>query len=288
MGGFRDEAAKERYFAAHDAAWAACPAPDATLDIDTRYGTTRVYRYGPENAPPMVLLHGMTTTSAGWWQSLATFATHHRVYAVDTLGEPGPGVQTTPIQDTATRAMWLDEVLVQLDLTDVHLVGASTGGWHAINQAIHRPDRLASVILIDPTTVSVNFSLGVILRAIVAVVVNRDAQWCRFIGWTVGDMALTDRPDVRLVLAGIREYKSRLVPQTRPKDADLRSVTLPLLALFGEHSRAHDATRAAERARKLFPHGEVALIPKWGHVVSQTHLDHIHHRMLDFIKRHTR
>ncbi|WP_431877185.1 alpha/beta fold hydrolase [Amycolatopsis sacchari] len=160
--------------------------------------------------------------------------------------------------DRATgRTRWLDDVLAALELPRVHLVGASSGGCYAVYQAIHRPGRLASVAAVDPTTVTARFRPAVLWWSAVGVLVRRDRVWARILAQLTGVPA--DRPDMRLVLAGIRDHRPRLPPQLRPAQSALRRIEGPMLLVFLEKSTAHNARRAARRSRRLLRTAEVEL-----------------------------
>jgi len=260
IGEFKNPQAAQRYFEAYDRAMALCPPPDEVCDVETRHGTTRVYRFGQGDAPPLVLLPGLMATSAGYWQLLPRLP--GMVYAVDTLGEAGRSVQTAPLVDHADRARCLDDVLEQLALTDVHLVGVSTGGWHAVNQAIHAPKRVASITLLEPTTVTAKFSAAVIRHGVLAVL----GEWGvrRFLRYAMGE-DLLDRPDARLVHTALRTYRPRAPFQKCPSENEIRAIDVPVRALFGARSVAHDAAAAADRLRALLPGSEVEVLPDAGH-----------------------
>jgi pimeloyl-ACP methyl ester carboxylesterase len=285
VGHFKDPASRERYFEAYETAMALCPTPDAVHDVATRFGTTRVYRFGQGDAPPIVLLPSISGTSACWAPLLPALAARHPVYTVDTLGEPGASVQTAPLTNTADEVSWLGEVLERLELTGLHLVGGSAGGWHATNQAIHRPDRLASVTLLEPTSVTAGYAKAFLWYGLPAAIVNRDWLWRRFLRWAAGE-DVPDQPAVRLILAGIRSSKaSGIPPQTRPSDDDLRSIRVPMLAVFGKLAVVQDSVAAAARLQELVPHEEVELWPDTGHGLhfDQGDADRITTRLLDFV-----
>ncbi len=264
VGGFKNPAAEERYFAVYDRAMADCPKPDAVHDVETRHGSTRVYRFGQGDGPPIVLLPALMATSACYAALIPALAEHHPVYAIDTLGEAGRSVQTVPFKDIRERAVALDDVLASLALTSVHLVGGSTGGWHAVNQAIHAPGRLASLGLLDATTVSAPFSRKVLWWGAFAAVFDSDRFWRGFLKWSAGKDIMDDAAP-RLVLAGIRRYRARVPFQVLPDDHALRSVKVPVLALFGARSVVHDSAAAAAGLKSLVPHADVEVLPDAGH-----------------------
>ncbi|GAA1033291.1 MULTISPECIES: alpha/beta fold hydrolase [Amycolatopsis] len=173
-------------------------------------------------------------------------------------------MQTRPFADIRDRALGFDDVLAALGLRNVFLVGGSTGGWHAVNQAIHAPDRLAALCLLDPTTVSAKFSAATQRRALKAMVLNRDRDWQRFVAWSAGE-DIFGQPAAQVVVAGIRAYRARIPLQARPRDADLRAIRTPVLALFGGRSVVHDSVAAAANLRRLLPHAGVEILEEAGH-----------------------
>jgi len=263
IGSFRNPAAEKRYFAAYDRAMAECPEPGAVFDIRTRHGITRVYRYGGDG-PSIALLPGLMATSACYAALLPALAGSCTVYAIDTLGEAGGSVQKAPFKDIRDRAGALDDVFDHLGLTGVHLVGGSTGGWHAVNQAIHFPGRLASIGLLDPTTVSAPFARKVFWYGLPAAVLDSERVWRRYLTWSAGEDIL-DQPAARLVLAGIRCYRARIPFQVCPSEETLRSLEVPTLALFGGRSAVHDSADAAARLENLLPQADVEILPDAGH-----------------------
>jgi pimeloyl-ACP methyl ester carboxylesterase len=81
---------------------------------------------------------------------VAALAKDGPVYGIDLPGDPNPSVARALMTPPASCAAWLDELLAQLGDRPAHLVGASYGGWIAMNQAIRAPGRVASITLLDP------------------------------------------------------------------------------------------------------------------------------------------
>ncbi|MET7990910.1 alpha/beta hydrolase [Amycolatopsis sp. NPDC005232] len=263
IGRFKNPEAQRRYFDVYERAMRQNPPPDEVYDVPCRHGTTRVYRFGA-GEHPIVLLPSLMGTSACYAPLIPGLAQHGPVYAVDTLGEAGRSVQTAPFTSIGDRARGLDDVLTALGLREVHLVGGSTGGWHAVNQAIHAPARLAAISLLDPTTVSAKFSPAVQWRGLTSAVLNRDSAWRRFLIWSAGQ-DIFDQPAAQVIVAGIRAYRAQIPFQTCPREEDLRAIQVPVVALFGGRSVVHDPAAAAANLRRLLPHAEVDVLPEAGH-----------------------
>ncbi|MFD0453861.1 alpha/beta fold hydrolase [Rhodococcus aetherivorans] len=65
------------------------PIPAEHVRVPTRQGETFVLVSGPDDAPPVLLLHGSGANATMWRDDIGSWARHFRTYAVDLVGEPG-------------------------------------------------------------------------------------------------------------------------------------------------------------------------------------------------------
>src|ERR1700683_2587659 len=95
-------------------------------------------------AHPLVVLHG--ATGASWLPFMQKLAQHFDVIAPE---HPGFGESDTPdwLDSIHDLAYFYLDVLQELKLERVHLVGNSLGGWLAAEIAVRSTARLASVTL---------------------------------------------------------------------------------------------------------------------------------------------
>ena len=141
------------------------PVPNQQIRIATSQGETFVVACGNVEAPPLLLLHGSAGNSVMWIGDVAAFAAHFRVYAIDMIGEAGLSAPSRPPLDSDAYAQWLDEVLNSLSVDRVSIVGISLGGWLALDYAIRRRDRVASLAVLCPGGVG-RQKLGILFVAI--------------------------------------------------------------------------------------------------------------------------
>lgn len=115
-------------------------------------GTTHVLRDGPENGPPAILIHGLTTPTylfAGVIPQLAKAG--YRVVAYDLYGR---GLSDRPLgkQDLRFFLDQLNEVLAHEQIDEPYLLlGYSMGGAIAAAKAAENPDEISSLVLVAPT-----------------------------------------------------------------------------------------------------------------------------------------
>jgi pimeloyl-ACP methyl ester carboxylesterase len=289
LGYFRDQAACRRYHAAYDAAVEALPAaPAQTWDVDTSFGTVRVYRFGADSREPLMLLPGRSAAAPMWAGNLPGLVRDRGVFCLDLLGEPGLSVQAKPITGDEDQAAWLDEVIAGLPVDRVHLVGLSIGGWTALNMAGWRPHRLASVSLLDPANTFGRMTWKVIVVSLGAAIPGMPKAWRRrLLSWIAGGAEAPDTdPVAALIAAGMRDFATVLPQPTYPSDEWLRSITVPALVVIAGRSIIHNPARAAERARRLLPAATVEVWPEASHALNGEYPDRVAATINAFAAQH--
>lgn len=244
-----------------------------TVDVETSFGTTHVYRWlGSDlsSTDPIVFLHGMGGTGATW----ATYVDQledRNVYALDTMGDVGRSVQRAAIPDTDALARWLDETLIALGLERCQLVGTSYGGWLALNFAVRQPARVIALTLIDT-------------GGLAPLRLGRFMLWGvpMLLGWLApgpirrrlarNRPLLEDPRLMRMALLGQRNHPFRL-PKPEPlTDEELATIGVPTTVVIAGRSAPFAPRIAAERARQI-PSVTVDIVDGAGHDVSWSHVD---------------
>ncbi|MFC9429979.1 alpha/beta fold hydrolase [Streptomyces sp. NPDC056987] len=289
VGRYVSDALRDRYFAACDALYAMGAPAVAETDVETAFGTTHVYRYGPADPAaasrtPVVLVHGASSCSAMWYPNTAALAAERPVYAIDTPGDPGRSVQREPIHQPERAAQWLDETLAGLGLDRVHLVGSSYGGWLALNQAHRRPGRLASATLLDPgglEKVGLRFFVWIFVSLFATSAPKRLRP--RLAAWLEQPVLVV--PELRtMIRAGVRAYRVRRPAPLPLTEDELRTIRTPLYLVLGKRSLLLHPERQAERVPRLIPAARADIITGTGHGPQIDHADQVNPRMLAFMR----
>lgn len=271
VGHWDSAAGQDRYLAAYGTVFAEMPRPAQTLDVRTTYGIVRVYRFaGAESAnAPLVLLPGRASGAPVWAGNLPSLLEIGDVYALDLLGEPGLSVQGRPITSDADQAAWLHQTLDALREDTFHLVGLSIGGWTAVNLALHQPDHIATLTLIDPALVFADMPLETIVRSLPASLPWLPKAWRdSFNSYTAGGAPVENVPVAEMIEAGMQHYRLRLPQPIRISEERLASLNLPVLAIIAGKSVIHDPQVAAETARRALADGEVLVFPDASHAIN--------------------
>lgn len=244
---------------AYDELRAHWPHSTEDCDISTPYGRTRVHVYGPADGTPLLLLHGGSATGLVWFANAPALGRRHRIHAVDLLGDAGRTDRSggIPLKTAEDLTAWLDTLLDGLGLARTHVCGHSYGAWLAARYALHAPQRVNRLALLDPTQVFAGFRPTYLLRALPHLIHSSQTRAAAFLAWETQGT----RPDEnwqRLYALAATVPGRKLIAGRRPRVADLR---MPVLVLLAEHSRAHRSGKVAGRASRKLPQGTVVVLP---------------------------
>ncbi len=289
---FKSAAGEAEYRAAYDATMELWPVPFEELQIPGRFGSTHVVVSGPTDAPPLVLLHGTMTTLTIWLPNVADLAGYYRLYAIDIMGHPSKSIPAEPIRNPSDFTAWLTATVDGLHLDRrFHLAGISLGGWIALGFAMAAPERVEKLVLLSPAASLQPLTKQFFVRAILSGIVRTRRMMNSFFKWMDLEATPGDEAAERLLdLIWLGGTHFRIPPEVRRvmptvyTDDELRAIAMPVLLLIGEDEVIYDPAKALQRARRLVPHLEGALVPESGHGMSFTKAQAVDERMLTFLK----
>ena len=222
-------------------------------------GARMHYRFSTEAAPsahayPVVLVHGLSVSSAYMRPTMRALALHARLYAPDLPGfgksEKPDHILDVPELADALRA-WMDA----LSLERVHLLGHSLGAQVVVDFASRWPSRVASLILAGPTT---DPRAPSVPRQALRLLLDMPRETPAF--WPIVTMeylAAGPRRTIRTMQAGVRD----------PFVEKLRGLRLPLLVVRG--SRDPIAPEAwTKKIASLVPGARHATISGGPHAIN--------------------
>jgi len=284
LGHFKNDRARTHYMSVYQSAMAGLPPFSESLDVPTSLGTVRAYRFdGPESGPPVVVLPGRNASTPMWRGNIPALLEHRTVIGIDLLGEAGMSVQDKPITGPDDEARWLDEALAGLGLGKAHLMGVSIGGWTAVNYAVRRPGRAASLVLLDPVFTFAPIPLKAMLVSAAMFLPLPEYVQRRVFSWIGGGADIDDSlSEAALISAGTNDYALRKAMPKMFTDDQLRSLAIPVLALIAGRSVMLDAAGAAARARNLLPRGQVEIWADASHAINGEYPAEIAARAAEF------
>lgn len=271
-----------KYIAAYDAMFALWKVPYDPVDVATSYGSTHINVSGPADGPPLVLLHAAGLSSTVWFANIAKLSAHHRVYAVDVIGDAGKSVVDRLMEKRADYAQWLKEVFDGFPIERCDLLGHSYGGWLTLNMALAYPDRLRKVVLLAPAAsfYPLNFITKLILY-LGEFKIHPPAR--SMLKAAAAKGTIIEEIFIQLMEAVTRYCSPATMYPTVYTDEELAQIDHPALLLIGSEEKIYNPQKAINRARRWMPALSAEIVPDAGHLLIMDRPDIISARILKFL-----
>jgi pimeloyl-ACP methyl ester carboxylesterase len=281
---YKSPEGKAKCLAVYDAARAHWPVPYEQLDLLTRFGSTHVIVSGPQDAPPLVLLHGNWATAMMWSSAIAELSRDFHAYAIDQIDDVGKSIPTSIPASRSDYAAWLSDVFDQLGLQQANVVGLSYGGFLAVNFVLCAPDRVKRLVLLCPGVS--NFGAPTRKYALHGMPLilfpsHLTGKWL-IRGLSVKGYQPNDLEAEQLIVSAMN-LRSRVPFRPMFSDDEFASLKMPVLLLIGDREVLYDARSAIDRARRLIPHIVAEIVPNAGHMLSTDQPELVTSRIMRFL-----
>jgi pimeloyl-ACP methyl ester carboxylesterase len=291
---FKSEADEKEYWQYYKGTAAQLwPVPFENILVPTDFGSTFVRASGPKNAPPLVLLHGITATSMMWAPNVGAWSQDYRVYAVDIINDYGLSRNTKCIWRKQQLLQWLDQVCDGLGIHDkINLVGMSYGGWlAALYAASIYGKRLHKLVLLAPGSPVLNMNWEFLKRSLGSTLFGGKAAEYLFT-WLFADgvkhserCVITMEDFGYFLYMGMQHFQRRFFIYPGPLAASAwKNVQVPVLFLVGEHEKLYDPEKAIRKIKRLVPTVSTQLIPEAGHDLTMVQAPLVNQAVLDFLR----
>jgi pimeloyl-ACP methyl ester carboxylesterase len=287
---YKTKESETAYLAAYKAAMKSWPVPWEEIEVSNRFGRTYVIASGPEDAPPLVLLHGFFTTLILWTPNISELSKGYRVYAIDIIGNRNRSIPDEPISNSDEIIEWLGLTLTGLGLDCVHLMGMSFGAWLAMKFSMAVPERVKKLALISPAASLLPLVKQFTLRVMLSMLPPKQFWFKSLMGWMgIKGGPGNDFPQrlLNLMWLGTEHIEMsaetmRVMP-TVFSDDELGTLRIPVQLLIGENEVIYNAAKALARAKRLIPDLIGELVPNCGHDISFSQYKIVDERVLAFL-----
>jgi pimeloyl-ACP methyl ester carboxylesterase len=274
---------RAKYMAAYEAMFTLWKVPYDSMDVKTSYGSTHINVSGPGDGNPLVLLHGAGLSSTAWFANIAGLSAHHRVYAVDIIGDAGKSVADRIMEKRTDYAEWLREVFDGLNIESCDLLGHSYGGWLTLNMALAYPNRLRKIVLLAPAAsiYPMNFLTNLGLHLTAFKLLRPSAR--SMFKMIASKGTVFEETFIHLMEMVTRYCVSAIMFPTKYADEELKQIDLPALLLIGAGEKIYNPKKAIARAQRWMPDLTAEIIPNVGHTLNLEKPETINARILKFL-----
>jgi pimeloyl-ACP methyl ester carboxylesterase len=220
----------------------------------------------------------------------------HRVLEWHRVGyaRSGPAAGHAAI---AAQAAQLEQLMQRVGMTRAHVVGHSSGGLIALQLALHHPQRVASLVVLEPALPVPGVASPGIAQALQAYERGDHAGAIDiFMRSVAGDSWVKDiqreiPQPFRQALADAPAFFEQELPAVRAwpfAESDARAITTPALAVMGERSPQVSANwpKRQEFLLAHLPNVEAYVLPGSRHMLALQDGSTLAQRLCEFFARH--
>lgn len=283
---FRSRTERAHYISAYNKSLTLWKVPYAEQDVKTSFGTAHVILSGPENAPPVALLHGMNASSTMWFPNIEALSKKHRVYAIDFLTEPGKSVAQGKTLSKEEIVKWYNEIFTHYNLKDVAVVGSSGGGWNAVLLASQDNSKINKLVLLGPAqTFETIDERGKAASAVMLKLFPSKKKWEK----TLGNFSANPKKIPTIYKRqSYLAYKYAKIGSNFWKmqpfsEEELKKIKIPVLVLTGDKDIINSET-GHKRAKKMLSDYRGEIIPNAGHFITVDQTEIVNKKIVEFLK----
>jgi pimeloyl-ACP methyl ester carboxylesterase len=287
---FTSPAGEAEFLQAYQAILEKWPVPYQELTIPTHWGETHVITSGPEDAPPVVLLHALFATATSWYRNVEALSRSYRVYAVDVMGEANRSCPVKPFTSLDDFLSWFTELIDSLKIDSLYLVGNSYGGLTAAYYAMKLPERIRKLVLIGPAATIyamrpfyIHMFIPKALHMFFPKLPGLQRHMRHSLEWMLnglpGDPLWEPLFYSSMVYGGLI---NQVFPRQYSKD-EFAQIKARTLLLLGDKEAIYNNLQSAVRtAQKLIPNVEIEIVPNAHHIAALAQPEKVNQRILEF------
>jgi pimeloyl-ACP methyl ester carboxylesterase len=260
------------------------PVPYEDVFVDTSYGKVHVIVSGPEDAPPLLLLHASGVAGWSWKYNVEELSRHYRTYVIDLIGDVGRSEFTSLdhiMKDGRDQAEVYTEITEQLGVEKAYVVGASEGGFIGTNYALYAPERVEKLALLGPMGYSgaVKSSLRIMFATFFPLKPVQDSTF----SWAFSDSTQLKEEFgewFRLVMTGYNPSKVMPLPFSAEERQGLQ---VPVLFVLGERDNLVGDPEVARALVQDIPNVRVEVLDA-GHLMAGEKPEQVNALILEFFE----
>ncbi len=238
--------------------------------------------------PPLVLLHGMGSSSADWLPIAPKLATNYRLLLLDMRGHGQSSLATNGDYSISRMAADISIALDAFGIEQTHLLGLSLGGCVALQFAVDNPGRVKRLVLVN--TFARLRSTGIrSLRSRLTRVYAAARDMDR-LAWYVANSLFDDPEYQRITYQRMRRNDLGAIRRTMivllrfNLLQQLYRIQSPVLVMVGDRDKTVPSRCTVDMMARL-PNAQMRVISDAGHALPYDQPDAFWATTLDFLSR---
>ncbi len=260
--------------------------PDDVQDIwlNTEYGKVHVLATGDTSSPPVLLFHAASMGAHSWAENLDALK-GYRVYAIDNIGEGNKSELKDPLifpENGQDLAELYKNISDMLGVNKSPVIGASNGGFIALNYAYYHPEKVDKLVLLGPMGLTPLSSTSIMMMSLPVMYpfpfINDYVT-----SWAIGDDFYVNEKYgdwFECILQSTIPSLAGPVPLTQKQIENFKT---PVLLILGTKDALVGEVKIAETAANNYSNIKIVVLDS-GHLVGVEEKDTVNKEIRKFLK----
>jgi pimeloyl-ACP methyl ester carboxylesterase len=222
--------------------------------VNTSFGETNVIVTGNSKNPPLMIVHGSNACAPISLESYPNLSKKFQVFAVDVLAQPNKSAQNRISMKDASYGYWMNEVLEELQLEKVTLVGFSLGGLVILKTLIHSEKLIKESFIAAPAYIVNGNPLVALFKVFIPMKRYMKTKKIKYVESFLSTL-FTDKDAfaVRYLSKVFLYFDMDFTPVPVISKAEARRIKTPITIIAAKEDIIFPGEKMIKRAVKIFP-----------------------------------
>jgi pimeloyl-ACP methyl ester carboxylesterase len=222
--------------------------------IATRFGHTNIIVAGDPVNPPIILVHGSNGCAPVALETYPNLSKKFRVYVVDVIAQPNKSAETRPSMKDESYGKWMNEVITQLNISDVTMAGFSFGGLVILKTLENDESKIKEVFLSAPAYIVNGNPLKALFKVFIPMKRFMKSKKMRHLEKFLSNL-FTERDEFALAFLQkvIPEFEMDFTPVPLIDTKKAKNITTPITIFAAKDDILFPGKKMIKRATKIFP-----------------------------------
>ena len=222
--------------------------------VDTDFGKTNVIITGDSSKPPIMLIHGSNGCAPIALETYPNLSKDFHVFAIDVLAQPNKSAETRLSMKDNSYGLWINDIINQLHLKDVTLVGFSFGGLIILKTLIDNEKNIKEVFLSAPAFIVNGNPLILLYKVFIPMKLYIKTQKTKYLENFL--KTLFTEPDafaLKYLAKVFIHFNMDFTPVPVIKKEEAQLIQTPITIFAAKKDIMFPGSKMLKRAKKIFP-----------------------------------
>lgn len=222
--------------------------------VETSFGDTHIIKTGNPASPPLILIHGSNGCAPVALDCYPNLSSKYQVFAIDVLAQPNRSAEVRLSMKDDSYGKWINEVIVELGLSNVVLAGFSFGGLIILKTLIHNQENIKEVYMASPAYIVNGNPLKALFKIFIPMkrYMKTGNRECidKFL-----KVLFTDRDEFALAFLSkvFLHFNMDFTPVPVISKKEAKGIRIPITIVGASKDIMFPGEKMEKRASKLFP-----------------------------------